>query len=165
MDTKLTVNFEESKNLFRFIFSDGVIIEKEKAHFESINILKRKSVILSFNREDDKWNNYILWSNGEVEIIERKECECGLPKYKENFTPTEYEMYITLFEKWVAKGKFEYSDDNTFKLNEVVAQFDKKQWLEDVTYHKFECVQCNEELIISINTYRGGGSGFYRNKK
>jgi len=164
MENVSTIKLEQTKNVYRFIFPDGVIIEKDKTHLIDIDVTKPKIVVLSFTKESDKWYNYILWSNGEIEKMERKTCKCGLPKNKKHFTPAEYEMYITLFNKWVAERKLEYSNDNTFSLKEIMGQFENKKWLDDITYHKFKCVQCNDELIISVNTYRGGGSGFYRNE-
>jgi len=46
--------------------------------------------------------------------MERNACKCRLPKAKEQITPIDYEMYITLFEKWVKKGKLAYTHANAF---------------------------------------------------
>lgn len=156
---------EIKKNTYCLQFSDGLVLEKEIANPDAINYDSEKPMVLTnFKRPDDRWTYYALLSNGTIKEYTVNRCECLLPKEFQGMSPVDYEMYILLFNNWVEKGKLTYSKDNRDSLKEVVKQFDNKgSWLDDLNYHKFVCNQCSDELIISINTYRGGG-GLERNE-
>ncbi|WP_298780076.1 hypothetical protein [uncultured Polaribacter sp.] len=169
MSENLTVKFKDSLFFYQLIFSDGVVLKKAKTHLGKIDLSiddKNKHVIETYRRPNDRWSYYVLWSNGEVEKFTQNKCKCSLPKEQECLSPVDYEMYVLLFNNWVKKGKIKYLEENRDSLADVVKQFEKENsWLDDLVFNKFKCIECSDELILSINTYRGGGKGFYRVEK
>ncbi|GAA0870870.1 hypothetical protein GCM10009117_00150 [Gangjinia marincola] len=161
----MTYRFEIKNNNYCLIFSDGLILKERIRNPNTIDYKTEKPVVITnFKRPDDRWTYYALFSNGEIEKYEVNRCRCLLPKEFKGMSPVDYEMYILLFENWIEKGKLTYSKENRDNIKDVVKQFDENgRWLDDLNYHKFICNQCSDELIISINTYRGGG-GFERNE-
>ena len=162
----MTYKFEVRKNKYCLIFSDGLVLEKDKNNLGSIDYETRNPmVITNFKRPDDRWTYYALRSNGTIEEYKVNRCQCLLPREIKGMSPIDYEMYILLFKNWIEKGKLVYPNNNRYDLEKVVKQFDKNNhWLDDLVNHKFICNQCSDELIISINTYRGGG-GLERREK
>ena len=166
-DQQLTYKLETRGDFYCLVFSDGVVLKKEKRYVGKINRFARRPMVLTnYRRPDQRWVSYTLWSNGKVEPFELKQCPCLLPKSQNGLSPVDYEMYVLLFQNWVKRGKLEYLSEDV-SLERVLQQFsgERNSWLGDSMHHEFKCKECKDTLALSLDTYRGGGRGFYRKER